>query len=147
MVSLLDVNVLVALAWPNHLHHDLAHEWFSAHAHEGWATCPLTQAGFVRVSSNPAIFRDAAMPSDALKLLAAMTSHQHHQFWPCDTPFADAVSACAGTLTGHRQVTDGYLLGLALRRGGRLVTFDSGIAQLLGRDVAASNLTVLSPSS
>ncbi|MBD3241635.1 MAG: VapC toxin family PIN domain ribonuclease [Chitinivibrionales bacterium] len=147
MVSLLDVNVLVALAWPNHLHHDRAHEWFGAHSHEGWATCPVTQCGFVRVSSNPAVFRDAVMPVDAARVLAAMTSHRHHRFWPCDLPFSDAVSACAGTLTGHRQVTDCYLLGLAVQRGGRLVTFDGGTAQLLDQEAAAGHLAVIAPTA
>ena len=70
-VALLDINVLVALAWPNHEHHDISHRWFAAHAAAGWATCPLIQCGFVRISSNPKIIANAVKPDDAIALLTA----------------------------------------------------------------------------
>jgi len=81
MVSLLDVNVLLALAWPNHQHHRLAEDWFLSHARGGWATCCLTELGFVRLSSNPAYSRDAVSPADAIELLAELREAGKHHFW------------------------------------------------------------------
>jgi uncharacterized protein len=69
LIALLDVNVLVALAWPNHIHHRAAHRWYAAHRAQGWATCPPTQAGFVRVSSNAKALPGAKSPRDAFELL------------------------------------------------------------------------------
>ena len=79
--ALLDVNVLTALLWPAHEHHDAAHRWFSARADAAWATCSLTQLGFVRLVSNPAFSRDALSPAGAVALLAANLSHATHEFW------------------------------------------------------------------
>src|SRR5687767_1381495 len=88
--ALLDINVLIALAWPNHEHHDRAHRWFAAHAIGGWATCPLTQCGFVRISSNPKIIPQAASPTDALELLKRMMAHPNHVRWNDDVAIDDA---------------------------------------------------------
>jgi len=121
---LLDTNVLVALLWPSHAQHELALKWFSRHRARGWATCPLTEAGFVRIASNPAFSRDAATPRDAVAVLAANTAATDHFFWPDDLPLAEAVAFAGMRLVGHQQITDAYLLGLALRHGGRLATLD-----------------------
>ena len=127
---LLDVNLLIALAWPSHVHHEPAHRWFRRHGAGGWATCPLTQVGFVRVSSNPAIIPGAVSVPAALETLRAFTAAAHHVFWPDDLPLSDRRFP-PGLLLGHRQVTDAYLLGLAIRHGGRLATLDRGTAALL----------------
>jgi hypothetical protein len=84
-VALLDVNVLVALAWPNHAHHELALRWFKKHQKWGWATCPTTQSGFVRVSSNQQVLPNAKSPHEALLLLRRITVLPHHVFWADDT--------------------------------------------------------------
>ncbi len=127
---LLDTNVLIALLWPSHAQHDLAVKWFARHRAKGWATCPLTEAGFVRIVSNPAFSRDSVTPREAAGLLAANTAAKDHAFWPDELPFADAVAFAGTRLVGHQQVTDAYLLGLALHRGGVLATLDERIAAL-----------------
>ena len=130
MTPLLDVNVLVALAWPTHVHHHRAAAWFSAHVPAAWATAPLTQAGFIRVSSNRNILPDARSPGEAAAVLRAMTDLTGHELWPDDV---DLVRECAGAfdrLHGYRQVTDAHLLAVATRHGGRLVTFDAAVADL-----------------
>ena len=78
---LLDINVLLALAWPNHVHHREAETWFFDHAVNRFCTCPLTQIGFVRISSNPAFTSAAAAPSAALELLCGITRLPGHKFW------------------------------------------------------------------
>ena len=127
---LLDTNVLIALLWPSHAQHDLAVKWFGRHRAKGWATCPLTEAGFVRIVSNPAFSRDAVTPREAASLLAANTAASDHTFWPDQIPFAEASAFAGARLVGHQQVTDAYLLGLALLRGGVLATLDQRIAAL-----------------
>ena len=128
---LLDANVLIALAWPQHVSHAQAHRWFQRHASEAWATCPMTQSAFVRISSNPGIIAAAVSPHEAYALLARMMKHPAHKFW------ADGVSLDAfppelvASLVGHRQVTDAYLLRLCTEHEGRLATFDRGIRSLL----------------
>lgn len=127
---LLDTNLLIALFWPSHERHDLALKWFTRHRMKGWATCPFTQAGFVRIVSNPAFSRDAVQPREAIQVLSANTTAKDHTFWPDELPFAEAVACTGVRLLGHKQVTDAYLLGLAIRRGGVLATLDQRIAAL-----------------
>jgi toxin-antitoxin system PIN domain toxin len=127
---LLDTNVLIALLWPSHAQHDRAMKWFGRHRGKGWATCPLTEAGFVRIVSNLAFSRDAVTPREAAGVLAANTAAKDHAFWPDELPFAEAIAFAGARVVGHQQVTDAYLLGLALRRGGVLATLDERIAAL-----------------
>ena len=127
---LLDTNLLIALLWPSHERHGLAVKWFTRHRAKGWATCPYTQAGFVRIVSNPAFSRDAVQPSEAIQILSANTAAKDHSLWPDELPLADAVAFAGLRLMGHQQVTDAYLLGLAIRRGGVLATLDQRIAAL-----------------
>jgi toxin-antitoxin system PIN domain toxin len=130
-VYLPDINLLVALLWTNHEHHEAAATWFRSLQRNRWATCPFTEAGFVRVSSNPRVFRDAPPPMKAVELLETNLPHRNHVFWEDDVPFAQAIGLLGTGLTGHQQVTDAYLFGLAIRKGGTLVTFDAGIAALV----------------
>ena len=127
---LLDTNLLIALLWPSHEQHDLAVKWFTRHRAKGWATCPITQAGFVRIVSNPAFSRDAVQPREAVQVLSANTAAPDHAFWPDGIPVAKAVDFTGVRLMGHQQVTDAYLLGLAVSRGGVLATLDQRIAAL-----------------
>ena len=143
MVALLDVNALVALAWPNHVHHETAHLWFREQQDRGWATCPLTESGFVRVSSNPATTPEARTPREALELLELMVAAAGHVFWHDDVSLATDELVFRERLVGHRQVTDAHLLALAMRRGGRLATFDRGILQLVPRGRSAPDVVEL----
>jgi toxin-antitoxin system PIN domain toxin len=126
-----DLNVLIAAAWPNHVHHRIARRWFAENAEKGWATCPFTQAGFVRLSSNPRMVKDAVSPPEALKLLCQIIAIGRHEFWPDDIDMTTDESVFHGTLVGHQQITDAYLLALALKHKGRLVTLDQSASDLL----------------
>ena len=127
---LLDVNLLIALAWPSHVHHAEAQSWFLRKRKAGFSTCPLTQTGFVRVSSNPKFIADAVSPADALSLLHEITRLPEHEFWPDTLSLDDALRKVGRLMAGHQQVTDAYLTGLALARAGILATLDRGAAAL-----------------
>lgn len=132
-MALLDVNALVALAWDSHVHHAAMREWFSAAGSSGWATCPITESGFVRVSSNPKALPSPIGISAARGVLAALRALDGHRFLVDDVSIVDPD---VPELAGYRQVTDAHLLTLARRSGIRLVTFDAGISALAGgRDV------------
>lgn len=138
--ALLDLNVLVALAWPSHIHHRIAHEWFVHNRSNGWATCPITQSGLVRLSSNAKIFPDAVSPMVAIELLNKLTTLPDHQFWPDALSLRDAVIFQRGFLFGHRQITDAYLFSLAIHNNGLFITFDKGIK---GLDTVAAHSHLL----
>jgi toxin-antitoxin system PIN domain toxin len=131
MVSLLDVNILIALVWPTHPSHGAAEQWFARHAKEGWATCPMTQAGFVRVLSSPAFSPYGPTTKQAQQKLGENVRHPAHRFWPDSLQVPEALAMLGIELVGHRQVTDAYLLGLALHNKGRFVTLDKSVAALL----------------
>ena len=131
-VALLDVNVLVALAWPNHVHHRAARTWFDGHHRRGWATTPITESGFVRVSSNRAVIPTTTTPTIAVEVLAAMTALDGHQFWADDLSGVTGGFGDVMLVRSHREVTDAHLLALAEGRGGRLLTFDTRMTRLLG---------------
>lgn len=120
--ALLDTNVLLALAWPNHQHHAHAHIWFAAHAKKGWATCAFTQLGFIRLSSNPAYTANAVPPQEAATLLQQWTRLKGHHFWSSPSAKDPAIYARA---LGHQQVNDAWLVEVARRNSGRLVTLDT----------------------
>ena len=128
---LLDVNVLIAMAWPTHVAHEGVQQWLRRHAQEGWATCPLTQTAFVRILSNPGFSPNALTPSNAFALVQANLSHPAHQFWPDDVSLEQALKPFAQRLAGHKQVTDAYLLGLVMHRKGKLATLDRAIRALI----------------
>lgn len=130
--ALLDLNILTALLWPAHEHHAAAHRWFRGRANARWATCALTQLGFVRIVSNPAFSRDALSPAAAIGLLAENLAHPAHEFWTERLQVPGAVKGMEARLQGHRQLTDAYLLALAGRRKGLLATFDRGLRVLAG---------------
>jgi len=127
-VPLLDVNVLVALAWPNHIHHPRAHEWFAGI--QAWATSPLTESGFVRVSSNRNAIPDAVTPAEARSLLAEMVTLRDHRFWEDSVSVARENGSAFARVVSYRQVTDAHLLELAMAHGGYVATFDRGVRDL-----------------
>ena len=119
---LLDTNVLLALAWPNHQHHAQAHKWFAAGTKRGWATCGFTQLGFIRLSSNPAYTTNAVSPQEAATLLQQWTRLKTHRFWT--SPAADDPLIYARAI-GHQQINDAWLVEVARRNSGHLVTLDT----------------------
>jgi toxin-antitoxin system PIN domain toxin len=143
LIGLPDVNVLVALAWPNHIHHERARQWFEESHRGGWATCPLTESGFVRVSSNRKVTPAARRPEEAIRLLRELTALAGHAFWTDDISIARSRWIAAERLMGHGQVTDAHLVALSLRRRGRLVTFDRGIVEVLPPGVVAGGALVV----
>lgn len=135
-IALLDVNVLVALFDPDHVHHEAAHQWLGENRREGWATCPITENGLVRILSNPAYGASPETRGAIVRRLGEFCASGGHVFW------ADEISLCDKTLfrwtasVSHRNLTDVYLLGLARSRAGRLATFDRHIpvAAVIGAD-------------
>jgi toxin-antitoxin system PIN domain toxin len=128
---LLDVNLLIALSSPDHLHHGRARRWFGGV--ESWATSPMTEAAFVRLMLNPVVAGRKRAAADVLAHLKAMRGRPGHQFWADDASFAEPSADMVG-LVGHGQVTDLHLVDLAARRGGVLATFDSAIRSSLVED-------------
>ena len=127
---LLDVNVLLALSDPMHLHHEVAHRWFALGSKASWATCPLTENGFVRVASHPSY---PNRPGDApvvVSLLRQLCALEGHSFWFDTVSIRDLHPDASLT---HNQVTDAYLLALAVAQGGKLATFDKRIAPAMVR--------------
>jgi uncharacterized protein len=145
-VALLDVNVLIALFDSVHTHHDLAHDWFADNHDSGWATCPLTQNGLLRILGNPGR-RNTLTPirllSDHLRRFCAS---DHHIFWPDAVSLHDETLFDLSVARGHRQVTDIYLLGLSVSRGGRLVTFDQSIPISSVKGATRASLEVIGPA-
>ena len=145
--ALLDVNVLVALFDPDHVHHELAHDWFVDHRARGWATCPLTENGFVRVLSNPAYGAALSRPAELIARLRRFCTSNDHTFWTASVSLGDERIFKPGYVRGHRQISDVYLIGLAVAMGGSLVTIDHTIP--IGAVVGATrrSLQVISAES
>jgi len=142
MRALLDVNVLLALLDRDHLDHLRARAWLEAEIADGWASCPITENGFIGVISQPR-YPNPITPAEAVSLLAGATEQPHHQFWGCDLSLLDATVVDRSRLHGPRQVTDAYLLALATEHEGRFVTFDQSISLAIVRGATADNLIVL----
>lgn len=130
MIELADVNVLVSLAWPNHVHHSQSRAWFAEFGMSGWASCPITEAGFIRVSSNRRVIPDARGVGEAVGVLRALRAVGRHHFWTDDVSPVESHEVDFEALNGYRQVTDAMLASLAGRHGGKFVTFDSAAAAL-----------------
>lgn len=126
MRALLDINVLIALFDAAHVHHRIAREWLAENISHGWASCPLTQNGFVRVISQPAYPNRMTVIEAGQRLLAA-TKTSHHEFWSDEISILDPQRVDLARIHGPRQLTDGYLLALATAKSARLVTFDGRI--------------------
>lgn len=143
--ALLDVNVLVALFDPDHVHHELAHDWFADHRAGGWATCPMTENGLLRVLANPAYGSAVSRPSELAARLRRFCASGHHEFWPDKVSLCDPSLFDPAFVAGHRQITDVYLLGLAQANGGCLATFDATIPLKAVRGAGKSLLHLIAP--
>jgi hypothetical protein len=141
--NLLDVNVLVALFDPDHVHHEAAHDWFADHRHDGWATCPLTENAVVRVLANLKYSPVAEPPAQIVRRLRTFCASGDHTFWPDDISLREEHWLSAETPVSHGQVTDIYLLALARHHAGRLATFDQGIPIAASPGASADDLMVI----
>jgi toxin-antitoxin system PIN domain toxin len=142
--ALLDVNVLVALFNPEHIHHELAHDWFAEHHDNGWATCPLTENGFVRLLSTPNKDAPPLRAAELVDRLRTFCKSPHHVFWPDGPSILDASVFNHAFIRGHRQLTDIYLLGLARKMNGTLATFDRTIPLASVVGATRTTLSVIS---
>ncbi len=140
--ALFDVNMLLALFDDNHIHHRLAENWWDEHRGEGWATCPTTQNGFLRVISKPT-YRYPLRLADAMQLLRHQVELGAHEFWPESLSLLDANVFNHGHILGPNQITDVYLLALAVANNGRLVTFDQGMPLTAVQRATQRHLIVL----
>jgi len=127
-VFLLDVNVLIALVDPAHVQHDQAHRWFSRVGHRGFATCPLTENGLIRIVGHPRYPNSPGPPSAVVQSLVTIRGLSGHKFWPDKISVADKAFFASELLSSHSRVTDSYLLALANSNGGRLATMDQKLA-------------------
>ncbi len=142
MRALLDVNVLVALFDSNHALHGAATRWFRESGDAGWASCPITQNGCIRVMSQPSY--PEHMPVVVLvDRLRQATTHRAHEFWPDDATLLDAKAVDATRIHGPNQVTHVYLLSLAVSHGGRLVTLDQSIPLQAVKGAQKKHLVVI----
>lgn len=143
MIALPDINVLLALVWSNHPHHDAAHRWFTQKSAAGWATCLFTQTGFLRLSLNPQVVGVAIDCQAALSLLQSLVSHPRHHFAERSPALtAQLFDELAANIIGYRQVPDATLLYMARVHGMQFVTFDRAIAVV---SPSGENLEILSP--
>ena len=121
---LLDVNVLIALVDPAHVQHEAAHGWFAKKARRSWATCPLTENGLLRIVGHPRYPNSPGTPAAVADVLKGLRAMPGHLFWPDDISLMDAERIDATRLLHASQVTDSYLLALAIAHDGQLATFD-----------------------
>jgi toxin-antitoxin system PIN domain toxin len=144
--ALLDVNVLIALFDETHVHHLVAHDWFADHRKLGWATCPLTENGFLRVLTHPR----AGVVDDYARLLEHFRSFcggAGHVFWSDSVSLTDERLFDPAVIVSHRQLTDVYLLGLARKMRGTLATFDTRIPMRAVRGATATMLSIIAPAA
>jgi len=144
MLYLLDVNLLLALCDPQHMHHELAHQWYSTVGKPSWATCPITENGFIRIASHPSYPNSPGDASRTTALLRTFCQTGGHHFLPDNVSLTDAsLFRFSHALTAN-QTTDIYLLGLAVKHDGKLATLDRSIpeASVIG---GARALEVIAP--
>ena len=138
MTFLLDVNVLIALIDPTHVSHNTAHDWFEAEGRDSWATCPLVENGVVRIVAHPKYPNTPGSPAVAASVLRRFTAQPEHEFWPDDISLLTATHVDTDQLLGHGQITDSYLLALAVAHGGRLASLDQRLSVTAVRDGKAA---------
>jgi uncharacterized protein len=144
MRALLDVNVAIALLDPTHALHNTAHQWWSTDQGSGWASCPLTENGTVRILSNPNYSKHKrSSPDEIIGLLKSFADQTNHEFWREDISLCDEKIFSREHILSSGRITDVYLLALAVRHGGKLVTFDQNISLNAVRKATAQNLIIL----
>ena len=142
MRALSDVNALIALLDRNHDVHTAVSAWFAGNIEKGWASCPLTQNGCLRILSQPRYPNPLSL-AEAFERLRAAASTPYHQFLADDISLLDDAVVDARQLSGHRQLTDVYLLGLAVAHDARLVTLDTCIPLSAVRGASERHLVII----
>lgn len=142
MRALLDINVLLALLDADHVDHEKAKAWISSEIEHGWASCALTENGFVRIISQPR-YPSPVAPREAIERLGRATRSEHHEFWSCEVSLLDSQVVDPSRVYGPSQLTDIYLLALAVSKGGRFVTFDRSVPLEAVLRAREENLVVL----
>jgi len=142
MRALLDINLLIALLDMDHAHHRVATDWLVANISTGWASCPLTENGCIRIMSQPG-YPNPLPPAQVAQRLAEATSTEYHRFWPDNLSLVGPDVVEWTSILGARQITDVYLLALAVHKGGRFVTFDRGIPLHAVQRASSEHLVVL----
>jgi uncharacterized protein len=140
--ALLDVNVLIALLDSDHASHDSAMSWFATHAREGWASSAITQNGCIRIMSNPG-YPNPLPVRAVIRQLAAACREDVHEFWPDAISLLNPDVVDSTRIHGPRQLTDIYLLALAVHHAGKFVTFDTGIPLAAVKKAAPRHLLIL----
>ncbi len=140
--NLLDLNVLLALADQRHDQHHVARAWFATHGKHNWGICPFTEAGFLRVTTNPTYRPSPQTFESAIAILQSLKGLPGYWYWEIKESWVNLTAPFAARISGHQQVTDAYLLGLAIKEDGVLVTFDRGLKYLAGPQFSR-NLLVL----
>ena len=145
VTCLLDVNLLIALLWPAHKEHGKAQSWFAENAHQGWATCPITENGFIRITSGFAYPNLRVTPEEAAQSLRTLRQHYFasYQFWAEGVSLTDESLFELGQLTSSKQTTDIYLAGLAFHRRAKLATFDVSVPWTAVRAASAELVEVI----
>jgi hypothetical protein len=138
MTILLDVNLLLVFFDPAHPHYELVTQWFARRTDQSFATCPITQSGVMRLLVQGLPGLKPFTMEEAREALDHLTHRSSHSYWPDDPAYLDATQAIFARMQGYRQITDAYLLGLAIHNKGKLATLDRGIRHLAGREFAAS---------
>jgi hypothetical protein len=136
---LLDLNVLIALLDSDHRHHQAAQDWFISSGKDNVGLCPLTEAGFLRITTNPAYRPAPRTMAEVIAILQFLKAHSRfahplYGYWDIRESWVNLTACFAQRISGHRQVTDAYLLGMAIKVGGVLVTFDKGIQYMAGAE-------------
>lgn len=144
MRALLDINVVIALLDVDHLMHAAAQRWLTHELHAGWASCPVTQNGVLRILSQPA-YPNHRPVAEVAERLAEACSHPSHHFWSGGVCLISPAGVNWAQLLGHRQVTDAYLLAVAVAEGGRFVSFDQRISVDLVPQATSDQLVVIAP--
>lgn len=142
MRALLDVNVLIALLDAAHIHHRIAHAWLDRAIDQGWASCPITQNGCIRIMSQPG-YPGALRVHDVAARLGEAVAGPAHAFWPDDIEPLAGDMLRWDRILGHRQVTDAYLLALAVRHECCFVTFEQRIGIAAVRGAGTRHLVTL----
>jgi toxin-antitoxin system PIN domain toxin len=127
---LADVNVLIALTDDGHAHHKMVKKWFDTSGYRDWGICAFTEAGFLRVAANPKV--GLLSIGEAARVLAILAEHPGYRFWPISEGWSSLVEPFCERVFGHQQITDAYLLGLAVKEDGVLVTLDKAMRYLAG---------------
>lgn len=148
MTGLLDVNVLVALFDQDHVFNDAAHIWLGVNSSQGIATCPLTENGLIRILSHPGYSKQLQLPpGEVIRRLDNFLAEQQHRFWEDHLSLRDPAHFAQSRILGSKQLTDIYLLGLAVHHGGRLVTFDRNIPLEAVIGASAEHLEIIGNSN